>query len=426
MDPLPVDTLVIAADDRTGALEVAGSCAVAGAGTVRVVPLGQPLSRATGGAVVVVDLDSRHLRPSDAAAVAAALDEPASGRGADSAFAMHKIDSTLRGNWAHELVARRRRRGGSMLVVPALPALGRCCVGGEVREHGRPVAQMTGAIDVRGPVASSRPADAVRGAGAAEVAEVAPGASLDAWLRAGPSGPDFAVCDASSAADLTAIARAWAPHATRVGFAGTSASIAAGVAALGLIASVPARDPAEASDRGVAPGMALPWLVVAGSVHPATAAQLAALVSLASPGSPGSASVVLQPGAPDHLVTNAVDHAVRRCSTGGVVVLRCERPMSPVVHGAAESAAATLARAASYALRQPFATLVVLGGDTAAAVIAGRAVDVGGTVAPGVPWGRLVQHEPSGRTGDLLVVTKAGAFGDPDLLVRLLPERNLR
>lgn len=464
--------VVIAADDRTGALEVAGVIAAEGAGPVRVAPLatlGAMLVAAhragtragdRGGddagdvvgdhaGIVVVDLGTRHLEAHVAARAAAQVDELSLGGARGAPVGLHKIDSTLRGNWAHELVARSAGRRAPVLLVPALPALGRRCIAGEVREHGRPVAEATGAIDARGTVVSSRPADLLRAAGAGEVDEVAPGPSLRAWLErawaerdrdrgAGRSGSDVrervAVCDATSDADLAAIASQWAPWARDVLLAGTSSSIGAGVVALGL----PPRSPGD-QPPGV---LARPWVVVAGSLHPATAAQLDELAAA------GAHVVVLDGGADEDATARmAIAEHVRTAGVDGVLILRCRRPdASRVSAASAEAAAATLARAAwtacdaARACGRPVRTLVVVGGDTAAAVLGEGGVDVRGTVAAGMPWGGLdaqrltstgVRGAPAvvtdaGAADDLVLVTKAGGFGGPETLVRLLPERNVR
>jgi uncharacterized protein YgbK (DUF1537 family) len=60
-----------------------------------------------------------------------------------------------------------------------------------------------------------------------------------------------------------------------------------------------------------------------------------------------------------------------------------------------------------------YATVVLIGGDTAAAVLGPAPRLVGGTVAPGLPWSR------DARGGGPLVVTKAGGFGTPDSLAAL-------
>jgi uncharacterized protein YgbK (DUF1537 family) len=58
-------------------------------------------------------------------------------------------------------------------------------------------------------------------------------------------------------------------------------------------------------------------------------------------------------------------------------------------------------------------TVVVLGGDTAAAVLGDRTVLVGGMVAPGTAWCRRDDGGP-------VWVTRSGAFGGPDALVELV------
>ena len=59
------------------------------------------------------------------------------------------------------------------------------------------------------------------------------------------------------------------------------------------------------------------------------------------------------------------------------------------------------------------ATLVVIGGDTAAALLGDAPRRVHGTVLPGLPWSL------DALDGGPIVITKAGGFGDPDTLVRL-------
>ena len=77
--------------------------------------------------------------------------------------------------------------------------------------------------------------------------------------------------------------------------------------------------------------------------------------------------------------------------------------------------AATLGAEAREALEsRAYRTVVVVGGDTAAAVLGDHVVQVGGTLAPGVAWCR-----PWGDDGALLL-SKPGGFGTPSTLVDLL------
>ena len=65
------------------------------------------------------------------------------------------------------------------------------------------------------------------------------------------------------------------------------------------------------------------------------------------------------------------------------------------------------------ALMAGIATVVVIGGDTAAALLGDAPRRVGGFAAPGMPWSL------DERGGGPLVVSKAGAFGGPDALLGL-------
>ena len=83
-------------------------------------------------------------------------------------------------------------------------------------------------------------------------------------------------------------------------------------------------------------------------------------------------------------------------------------------------AAALGMRAHAWLANHPFATLLIVGGDTAAEVLGDAAMIVGGTVAPGMPWCRvLAGGHPTGP----LVVTKPGGFGGVDALVALVDGR---
>ncbi len=343
---------VIAADDRTGALETAGACADRGCDAI-VVPHGVDIDHERG--CVVVDLASRHLSPLEAGARAASI----------SPGAAHKIDSTLRGNWAHELVARQRTTGRRVLVVPAFPAAGRTCVDGVVLVDGVPVAEGHAASDVRSPTRSSRPADHLSDAGASAVDLIRP-ATVGAWVAA-PSAP-FAVCDAATAEDLDIVAKAWS-HGPDVILGGTAAVIAA---VAGLVS------PAGLRTRLARPVCAAPVLIVCGSLHPMALAQVAALEASGATALLASA----REGDDSSAIAAALGAGAREAIAGGA-----------------------------------YRTVMIVGGDTAAAVLGDHVVPVGGTVAPGVAWCR-----PWGDDGALLL-SKPGGFGTPSTLVDLLEER---
>ena len=137
-------SLLITADDATGALESAARIADEG-WVATVVPHSIAVPDPAPGAArsgVVVDLRSRHETPDIAAGRMFAVL-----RGAPSPVRVHKIDSTLRGNWPAEVIAATRA-GRRVVVMPAYPAAGRICRGGVVTEHGVPVDRSDHADDL--------------------------------------------------------------------------------------------------------------------------------------------------------------------------------------------------------------------------------------------------------------------------------------
>jgi uncharacterized protein YgbK (DUF1537 family) len=317
--------------------------------------------------VTVVDLGSRHLSPPAAAERAAGLPT--------GVPVAHKIDSTLRGNWARELVARHITTRLPVMLLPALPALGRLCVDGVVLKGGRPVHEA--GSDARQTIVNSRPAEHLRATGALDVVELATQADLAAWLAA-PRG--YAVVDARSDADLEQLVAMWPPG--EVLLAGTSAAIAA--AAGGA--------PVQTARR-----ISGPALVVCGSANPVARAQLAALA--------GSSTTIAKDAA------SALGALAARRDT----ILATPVPGGPIDHARADAEAARLAAQVSeVALKAAgLALIVVIGGDTAAMVLGNAPVQVLGSVAPGTAW--LVS--PRYRVP---VVTRAGGFGDERALADLL------
>lgn len=323
----------MAADDRTGAFEVAGLLAgVVGPVTITVgtAPVGNG----------VVDLGSRALSPAEAAQRAVAIEQQ------PSEWTAHKIDSTLRGNWAAELLARQAVSGRRFVVLPGWPELGRTCVDGLVYAHGTPV---------------GRPSDALPGA------DVLSGsAALRAWL-AGDGG--IAVCDVPDSETMHALAGVLA--AADVLIAGPGGSLGAAFAAHFGTPAAPLPAPA------LAPPMGGAIAVVCGSANAVSHEQVRRL-------------------------------SISRADVAVMSVPAADGELQPEVAAAlAEQAARWIADA------QPD-TVIVIGGDTAAAVLGNAPRLVGGFVAPGMPWSR----DEAG--GGPIVVTKAGGFGRPDALVELL------
>ena len=444
--------LFVAADDRTGALETAGMCADAACGEAvagsAAALAGIGPADLLGYETVVVDVGSRHLAPSVAAVRAAHT------AGLVTAERLaYKIDSTLRGNWAVELVARWRGSGQRILLVPAFPDVGRTCVDGVVLEHGRPVAAGHAGTDPLAPIHSSRPAEHLVLAGAPAVAYCADSVATEAWLRG--SGEPFAVCDATTHNDLAAIGRMWAAFGRDVLLAGTAAAIAAGARALDgnvtdnnidehrdepldePLDEHPERSvdrlfvgPALDGPASVGPGghvrrVGGRWhrqgaaLVICGSLNAVSRRQVEELVAN------GAVAAVIDFDQPAGAVPPDADLrlVIAALHGGGIAVLTTTD--SRQRNGSGASAVDRLVDGTAHARRlgrlgwelaesQRVQTIVVIGGDTAEAVIGDRAVVVSGTVAAGAP---LSAFHGSATPA---IITKAGGFGHPLTLVELL------
>ena len=367
--------LVVLADDRTGADETAGACAEFGCGSVPVLGWSSiEMVSSLRNPVIVLDLGSRHLDPASAVgrvnSVARSTVE-AIGGGVRLA---HKIDSTLRGNWASEIVASQRRNGAPVIVVPAFPAAGRTCRNGVVFDGAVPVAEGPAGADARQPVRSSEPSEHLTAAGAEGVVSIRSADELRSWAVGTTGG--VAVCDATTDSDISLLAAVWAEHPTAV-FAGTAASVSA---AAGRLVG---RHHRNAEPR---PSLPLdgPVLVVCASLHPAARRQLDVL----------AARTANLPARPVDCIVTPVP------TTAGVSA------------DAAHREAVLLAEAVRRAMAQRrYATIIVLGGDTAAALLGNEPMVVHGILAPGAAWGHL--H-------DAVLVTRPGGFGDDTALADLV------
>jgi 4-hydroxythreonine-4-phosphate dehydrogenase len=267
----------------------------------------------------------------------------------------HKVDSTLRGNWPAEVEAIAHA-GRTVLMVPAFPAAGRTCAGGVVHVDGIPVHETAFAADQRSPVTTSRPTDRLPGAISAH--------DLGTVRAALAEGVRIVVADAASDADLDALAALAADHPDVV-LVGPAAAITSLVA--------------PAQERPVPAPLRPRVLVVSASRHPTALVQLTELAAL------------------------------------GVTVVR------PAADARIDDADGVLSRLADDVHRHlsadaSIATLVVVGGDTAAAVIGDAIVTVEGSLGVGVAVGRI--DLPGRHT--LRLVTKPGGFGAPGTLVDVL------
>lgn len=351
----PEPYLLITADDRTGVLEAGGACAALGF-EVRF-----GTAPRDGDDCTLLDIDSRHRASGEAAARTVRAHRHA------ARFRCHKMDSGLRGNWPHEvaaLLATGRRIG----VLASFPDAGRRCVDGTVFIHGVPVAETAFGRDPRNRVTSSRPEDCLRAAGC--------GPALGRR--------DLVVFDAGDNAELAgAAARCREEDRVPVGSTGGIAAYAAGLRPREAVAP---------------PTLPRPSLVLCGSLHPVSRSQIAALTDPSF-------------GPNDH------DAIVNALKSGADVAVATPPTAGVVEAAAAEAMAARLAASAwTWLAAGGGRSLVILGGDTAAAVLADRTLLVLGNLDTGVP---LCVTEGDGTA----VVTKGGGIGAADTLSKLLAQR---
>ncbi len=386
--------VTVIADDLTGACDAGALFAGREAVPVFLGTIATDLDRPA----VAVDLESRALGPAEAATLmrrtAAGLAERLA-----SGTVFKKIDSTFRGPIAAELGALLDSMGASAaLVCPAFPAQGRTVLNGMLMVDGLPAHESPVGLDPaypgptsdlleilsRGLAHGSRPPVALL-----PLKEVRGGAEE---LRRGLSGRrGLIVADAETDADLDALAAG--AFAQRSFLLAGSAGLARAVSdALGLTSRPVSCPP---------PGA---WLILAGSRHPSTRAQIAALEAA------GVTGARLRPvGEPD---LDSVIAALRRGEPAFMA-----SPDGPA--GASREIAAMLADLALRAMAAAApATVAVTGGDTAHALMrawGAARLDLVGAPARGLALGRLVATDGS----TLPILTKAGGFGSPELYVTL-------
>ncbi len=268
-----------------------------------------------------------------------------------------KTDSTLRGNIGPELLALLPR--GPLVYVPAYPALGRTVQDGRLLVHGVPVEQTEFACDPRHPVRSSVIADLFP---PQFVVSIRDASELKRFLERHEK--KIAICDASREEDLDRLTEALC--AQKVTVAGPGGFVKAW-ASLGDYPLQPSAPHPVVRD----------WLVVCGSRHPQSRRQ------------------------------------AQLAERGGLAVL-VSTPEGRSPEAVPEAVATELAQRAVkwIALHRPQGVLI-MGGDTAWALW--RALGISQLT----PLREVMPGVAACLSGDLLFVTKAGGFGEDDLVTRV-------
>jgi D-threonate/D-erythronate kinase len=338
---------VLIADDLTGACDAAAPFAASGLSTI--VPLTAEVPVAD---VVSFSTGSRDVEPDEARRRLCAIAPQV--RQLAPRIIFKKIDSTLRGNTGHEIVAAVDVFGCDAAVVnPAFPATGRIVVAGHLLAGDgsfRPIQMLT----------------YLQQHGAGECRHVPPGVIaevIDAGIR-------FLSMEAERDADLDEIAAELLAIARPILWAGSAGL--AGALAKRIAGPKGERPPAAASG---------PVLFCIGSDHGLTVAQQRRLLAVRD--------VAVEPGA---LAEGR--HVLLRLPWGKIEPDELRAVFTPC---------------------RP-AAIVLSGGDTASLVcraLGVESIEIRGEFRSGIPIGTL----RGGAYDGLAVVTKSGGFGNPDTFV---------
>lgn len=357
--------LAILADDLTGALDTAAPFAAKD----DAVTVAWRKSAVDGRGAFAFDTETREASAGDAtAAVLSCLP-----RLRDAGIGFKKLDSLMRGNTIEELAACAGSGDfASVVIAPAFPEQGRITRGGRQIAAARGGA---GPIDVDLAGALARRHIPVRVLGRGE-------APVDAGV---------VVCDAETVHDLAHLADAASGLRSPVLWCGT-----AGLArALGSPVTVQA---GELEGRR---------LFVAGTRHPVSAAQAGRLGERMG----CDAIFIDRPGDVSAKV-RAVDGILR--DGGSAALIFALPPLDAAVAEAAIGGGLS-----ELAAIDPPEVLVVTGGDTLyrfCRATGAASLAAIGEWSPGVPVARFV----GGGWAGTVLISKSGAFGNPDLLLRIL------
>jgi uncharacterized protein YgbK (DUF1537 family) len=386
----------IIADDLTGAADTGVQLARAGYRTA-VAFRGAPVPPAEDLDAVALDTDSRAMP----AGFAAKRVVEAAHAVRDALIVYKKLDSTLRGPVAAELAAALEATGRERAVVaPAFPAAGRTTVKGVQLVRGVPVHETEAKNDPRTPVREGH-LPTLLGAsfpsvGSLSVEDLADPAAVSREL----DGSKCVVADATRDEDLEALVRA---------VADPSEVLWAGSAGLALALANVYPGP-HAGTTPASPAPVRRVLVVVGSLSGVARGQLRSLSEgYGCRGVPVAAGLS---GALEEVLGLVREALVE----GACVAVHSAEERDP--SGAAGTVVEALAEVAAGLSEEGLIdALVLTGGETAVGVgrrLGAVGIRLEGEVEPGIPVGALIGPSP------YRIVTKAGAFGGPDTLVRVV------
>ena len=412
--------LLIIADDLTGANDTGVQFARQGISTfVTVEPDINIAALPPGLEVLVVDTESRHLSPDEAADRVRKVTE--SGRKAGVEYFYKKTDSTLRGNLGAELEAALDASGrGALAFIPAFPKAGRYTRGGLQYIGDELLHQSRFALDPLEPITTSSVHDILALQSNRSIASVS-----KAGKRPGGSDPsadtEILIFDCESDSDLLAIGETLRDR----NLLGLTAGSAGFAEVMPRLLELPQTLRELHQPEG-------PLLILSGSLNKTSLDQ---------------ADYAEKKGIESHILSrkmlmgnaneaageiNRLREALgRKAAAGDSVILRSTAPgedpgnLLPETHGgkdyknACSRASLNMGIIAAAALEEPgFNTLAVFGGDTLIGVL--ESLGASGTlpldeITPGIVVSRL-----SGTSRPLTLISKAGGFGAQDAIMRII------
>jgi D-threonate/D-erythronate kinase len=401
MDGTP--TLLILADDLTGANDVGAQFAKRGIRSVVLVEPGVS-GFPSGYQVVVVNTESRHVGASIAAERVRRIAELGLRAGAQYFF--KKTDSTLRGNIGAELKALLEATAEAAIpFVPAFPEMGRTTRGGIHYVHAVPIAETEFARDPLSPVTASAVSEVLR----RQTDLVATSVSLRTGEPEIPIG--CAVFDCESRAEMGRIAR-WAAETNRLRVLAGSAAFAEELPA--VLSLRQGREPRVNAGK--------PILLVNGSLNPRSLEQVSAATGFRRVRMDAEVLLGLKG-------ERALFERLQSAKGEDVLLFSAEKPeeaaklLAMAAGLGCESAEAHLkvARQTGGIVREAirkngFRTLVVFGGDTLIGIARAcgwQAFVPKAEVAAGITVASPLETE-------LTVISKAGGFGDRDVVQRIV------
>lgn len=403
--------LLVIADDLTGALDTGVQMAKRGIKTLVL-----PWEQVSGGfdgqyQVLVADTESRHLEGAEAFRRVQTLVRRAEALGVPHLY--KKTDSTLRGNIGAELAAMLPAEAACLMFAPAFPRLLRTTRDGLQYVDGVPLAQTDFARDPIDPVRSSAVGEIIGEQCALPVINCRTDNYEEAAARTCAEST-IVVADAESTEHLRELGRILKRHGRTRYLAGCAGFAEVLPEMLHLDAASPAKP--VPSKGGV--------LVVCGSVNQRSLEQVAGAARRGHSVFPLTQEQKQSESYPD---SDSCEEFARRVEAAvaatGAAVLSAVKDASEVTRGAGTDSlliAGRLGRITARVLEAAeIETLVVFGGDTLLAITA--AVGGDGIVPvdelfPGVVMARLYRRDGTG----LNLVTKAGGFGESDVLERIL------